>query len=281
MTHYAVDFVKANPSGNTTVFVLTELDQTLYGKVAAALMSERVLSAEQVGFLERLGGGRMEMMGGEFCGNASRSYAAWVAMGGRMDALALKPLQAGETKQLFVDVSGSASALKATVEDIGSPYGCFAEIDMPAPRSIEQGTNDALGQYSLVVLEGIVHGVLWQKKADRALLDVFRKLLIQKGYDATCCGLMFVENMKPLTIRPLVYIEASGSETWESSCGSGSLATVCALSEKTHESYSRLTVHQPGGTLEVSVEYAPCGIGQLKLAGSVFFTAMGVAHIDV
>ena len=284
MANYAVNYIKADPSGNTTVFVLTPLPREVYPAVAARLMDERVLRAEQVGFIEKTGSGsRMRMMGGEFCGNASRSYAAWLVMAGDdvFNPGGIRPLPPGERKRLRVEVSGSEKPLEVLVEDIGSPRGCFAEIDMPLPLSIMHGDDPALGDYSLVAFEGIIHGVLWHRHADEALLDVFRRLLRARNFDDANCGLMFVEKEEPLVIRPLVYVGEMGSLVWESSCGSGSIAVLCALMDKTSQSYRRLAVSQPGGILEVSGEYTSRGIERVRLAGEVYYTAAGTADVEV
>ena len=68
-------YILADPSGNTTAFVLSPVPPHQYGPVARAVMER--LKAEQVAFLHD---GRMDMMGGEFCGNASRSFALWQAL---------------------------------------------------------------------------------------------------------------------------------------------------------------------------------------------------------
>ncbi len=78
-----LDFIKMNPCGNTTVLIRTSLPRARYGSIAAQIMQSTCLCAEQVGFIEppqQEGAlARLHMMGGEFCGNASRSFAAWLA----------------------------------------------------------------------------------------------------------------------------------------------------------------------------------------------------------
>lgn len=283
MAYYSIKYIKADPSGNTTVFVLTPLAREVYGAVAARLMEHSVLCAEQVGFLEKTKDGvRMQMMGGEFCGNASRSCAAWLAMArdNPFKAEGLLPLKAGERKVVVIEVSGSVQPLEVEIKDNGCRNGCFAEIAMPPPLCVEQGQDAALGTYSLVAFEGITHGVLWNRPPDSAQLERFRALLRRRGLDDKNCGLMFVESMQPLTIRPLVYIEETGSLVWENSCGSGSMAVLCAMADKTKQSYQRYAVAQPGGVLEVGGEYTQKGIVKTRLAGTVYFTAAGSAYIN-
>ena len=65
----------ADPAGNITIFVTSPVERNLYAKVANELLAIKEFRGEQVGFIERHedGSSHMEMMGGEFCGNASRS----------------------------------------------------------------------------------------------------------------------------------------------------------------------------------------------------------------
>ena len=66
----------ADPAGNITVFVTTPVEREKYPAIARQLLAREELKGEQVGFIEKTDQGdfRMEMMGGEFCGNASRSF---------------------------------------------------------------------------------------------------------------------------------------------------------------------------------------------------------------
>ena len=68
--------VLANPANNITVFVLDNIKSKDYKNVAKDILENTDYKAEQVGFVKQptIGGDiKLEMMGGEFCGNASRS----------------------------------------------------------------------------------------------------------------------------------------------------------------------------------------------------------------
>ena len=74
---FKLKITMADPAGNRTAFAEGEVPPELYAAVGAAILKEEDLNAEQAGFLLkplRGAAGRMEMMGGEFCGNASRSF---------------------------------------------------------------------------------------------------------------------------------------------------------------------------------------------------------------
>ena len=69
--------IMADPAGNRTAIVRTPVPADQRAQIAAKLLQIKELRAEQVGFETSpvMGGaGRLDMMGGEFCGNAARSY---------------------------------------------------------------------------------------------------------------------------------------------------------------------------------------------------------------
>ena len=77
-----LELVMADPAGNRTALVLSPVPPEGRGPLAARLMALPELHAEQVGFvLPPSAGGlfRLEMMGGEFCGNAARSFGLYLA----------------------------------------------------------------------------------------------------------------------------------------------------------------------------------------------------------
>src|SRR3712207_235334 len=71
-----IEFVKINPVENMTILVKSSLPRLKYPILSQKMMRYSHLYAEQVGFME---GKHLQMMGGEFCGNASRSFAAYLA----------------------------------------------------------------------------------------------------------------------------------------------------------------------------------------------------------
>ena len=120
-----LSYILADPSGNTTAFVLSPVDPARYGPVARAVM--QALDAEQVAFVHH---GRMDMMGGEFCGNASRCFALWQALH-RPDGLSLLPLEA--PREETVTVSGAPRPLSVLLAPGGAPGAYRACIRMPLP----------------------------------------------------------------------------------------------------------------------------------------------------
>lgn len=122
-----VNVVKLDPSGNITLFVLSPVPVDDRRELNDALLSADP-DAEQAGCLS--GSGRsvhVEMMGGEFCGNASRSAAAYWAH------------IHGEEGVFEVTCSGAKAPMEARVKKLGStPPTYDAEIDLPLPLSITE-----------------------------------------------------------------------------------------------------------------------------------------------
>lgn len=273
-------YIKVNPSGNTTILVADSLPRDKYADVSIKLMADTNLCAEQVGFVEKpenpAAAARLQMMGGEFCGNASRSFAAWIALGG-LEGYKLKNFSE-EEKEVTIEISGHEGILTAKVQNGGSDHACIAEIEMPLPEEIRHGNNDLMGEYSIVIFEGITHVILWGKPASEEYIDIVSNFLADQGLDNDCFGIEFYDETTASMI-PVVYVGAVGSLVWESSCGSGSVAVAAAIVHKQNRSIEHMQIRQPGGDLFVSVDW-DCGIKAARLSGDIIITAAGTAYID-
>jgi diaminopimelate epimerase len=67
----------ADPAGNRTAFITDPVPARLHAALGAAVVADEELDAEQAGFITMPGPGHpghLQMSGGEFCGNASRSF---------------------------------------------------------------------------------------------------------------------------------------------------------------------------------------------------------------
>ena len=73
-----LNVLRADPAGNITLYVLDPIERERRAALAAELMRRLPdMKIDQVGFAcsaDADTDGRMEMMGGEFCGNATRAY---------------------------------------------------------------------------------------------------------------------------------------------------------------------------------------------------------------
>ena len=93
-------YLKYSPTGNITVLVTTPVPRPEQPGVASRLLE--AVGGEQVGFIEPAADprcpARLQMMGGEFCGNATMSLGAMLARE--------RDLTDGEALDLMLEVSG-------------------------------------------------------------------------------------------------------------------------------------------------------------------------------
>lgn len=268
-------FIKVNPSGNTTIFILDPVAKDQRAAVGDAVMAYENVGAEQVGFIvadrEQASGWRMEMAGGEFCGNASRSFAAWLSL--CPDGGAPRGLGAAERDQV-ISVSGAAQPLTAHLVGMEEDNCCYAMVDMPLPRRILTGRDPWFGEYSLVIFDGISHLVVWDHKPQKEDVAKMRELLEVSGPMPDAFGILYYEADGQF-MSPLVYVEETGTLVWERSCGSGSSALACALAHRAGHSLDGVVVRQPGGELKVDVTWSGDQVERLQLGGVIEFTAVG------
>lgn len=271
-------FVKANPSGNTTIFLLDEVPREQRAAVAAAAMADGCAGAEQVGFIlpdpAQESGYRMEMAGGEFCGNASRSFAAWLQLcpeGGEPH-----DFSPAETDRV-IRVSGADQPLTAHVRSLGKENRCYVSVAMPKPERILPGTDDWFGAYSLVIFAGISHIILWGRAPREEDVEKAREFLLRFGPLPDAFGLMYYDESTGF-LRPLVSVEEAHTLVWENSCGSGSSALAAAMAQRRGGSIESLSIRQPGGSLTVDADWQD-GVQQLILGGEVELSVVGSLYV--
>ena len=145
-----MNYVKINPSGNITLLVTDPVPRERQSETATRLMS-LIPDAEQVGFLERAvlpgAAARLQMMGGEFCGNATMSMAAY---------LAEKENIPGEKESVFpLEVSGCRNVIPCRIVRKGSGY--TGTVPMPLPRMVTEAEILPGVRVPRVCFEGIDH----------------------------------------------------------------------------------------------------------------------------
>jgi len=273
-----LNFIKANPTENMTIFVLDPLPRSTYSEVANKLMNYNSLHAEQVGFIEQptLQGStsRLHMMGGEFCGNASRAFAAVVVQKGYGDFQ-----RKGDYSIVPIEVSGNDQILNAEVKE-QSDHTFEVKIKLPlykSARPFETHYNGIHYPGLLVAFEGISHVVLstGNDVPDEGLLVHIVKEL--SPLESGAFGVMFY-NEELNFMTPLVYVEDTGSVIWERSCGTGTAALGIALSLANQSSIDMI-VGQPGGSLEVLTIWNNGQIEELYLSGEVSIVAEGEVYL--
>ena len=252
--------IVADPAGNITVLVLDPVESPQErAALAGAILAEKSLRAEQVGFVqppvsESTAGGlwRLEMAGGEFCGNAARSFGLYIAGQRGM----------GRAK-LFVSVSGEAGpvAVEADVEK------GWAQAEMPKPLAIE--TLDYGGRsLPALIFEGISHIIAEDLEPAGETFNEIRSLAERKLKPFPALGIMFYDTASRF-MRPAVYVGAAASLIFESSCGSGSAAMGLWLSREMRDGQAQYDIAQPGGLIQTRVIKEAGGIRNLVIGGEV------------
>ena len=236
-----LDFIKLSPLGNTTVFLRGEAAPEARAALLAEAMDYDHLAAEQAGFLvaphseEALF--RIEMSGGEFCGNATLSAAALAAA-------------EGAESPFLVECSGAPEPLRAEAHPLGAGRW-LARAEMPQAHEVRRISLDGFsfgGAAICVSLPGIAHFVVEAADLSAADYDALLACLMRET-DADAYGVVPFERMgrDHFRIRPYVAVPSAKSRVFERACGSGSLAL--ALAEGSER--GRIAVEQPGGTLFV------------------------------
>ena len=268
-----IKYCKINPTGNITLIVETPVLRESQAAVAAYLMSFDK-DAEQVGFIEAPENSdcalRLQMMGGEFCGNASISAAALY--------FSKSVPSPADKSTVNIEVSGAENPLAVSVEFIGGNTFC-GSVSMPLPEAVydcELCYNDKSCTLPLVRMPGICHAIVKDSSAlnfaENAISEWCRQL------DAEALGLMFYDAAEGL-LKPLVFVESTGSTVWESSCASGSCAISAYESLRSGMS-GTLSLRQPGGTLRVKSSCEGGKLQDITLTGNADIIGYCSAVID-
>ncbi len=242
-----VSYYVLDPTTNITVLAESKVDKALRMHVAAEIMKSEP-AAEQVGFLSGLDCDvpRLDMAGGEFCGNATMSAAALICD---------RRKKCGKVQ---LQVSGAKKTVDVEVKKNTGGYIC--KVDMPEPKAVR--TTELSGKtYPIVDFDGISH-VIVEDMIDKAQAES-----VIKGWCNTLCvdalGIMQVDLDKG-ELTPLVYVPNIGTLCWEGSCASGTAAVGAYLATTLGEE-TEITLNEPGGSLTVFAEPD----GRLTLCGTV------------
>lgn len=253
---HRLSFLKYDPTGNLTVLIRGPVPAGERALLAARLMRPEMLCAEQVGFIDPFAR-RLDMMGGEFCGNASMSFAAYLA--------AEEGIPAGAEKEYTLSVSGAAEEVHCLIRRLG-PVRFRGTVEMPLPERVSGDT---------VIFPGIAHTRIPEDQLSPAEAEErIGTLCAANGVPAQ--GILLTRGD---FMRPLVCVPASGTLVWEHGCGSGTCAFAVLEALRTGRS-SAVTVHQPGGTLRAEAEYLQGRVTRLLLTGEVRLTAEGTVCVE-
>lgn len=272
-----IDFIKCNPTQNMTLLVRTDHAFEHYSDIASSLMSYDHVHAEQVGFIKQPrrpeAVARLEMAGGEFCGNACMALAAHIAS------------EAGLEKQasmnIKLDVSGTEDLISCQVKRRELRYDC--RVTMPVPDQIERRKITFEGmELEMVIVRyaEFIHIVIEVQDFDdlmkRRAEHLARLLGLTMG-DKMIGVLLYHPAAKEMA--PLIYVPQLDSLIWERGCGSGT-ASVGAYQAWLKQSEVTQLVKQPGGTIKVTAQWGAQGVKAITIEGTVGIVAYGTAFID-
>lgn len=250
-----IRFLRADPAGNITLFVLTPVEKERRAAIAARLMQLPQYQAEQVGFLcppENGAMGRMEMMGGEFCGNATRSFGMLVSR------------ENGFPPRVEVEVSGMEGSTFVDVDW----QNHTARAKMPVPELIRPVTAAGLPGI-LVDLGGIAHLIVENEKPRieffREAEPVFEKTL---GRRADAVGVDFVDRDAG-TLTPVVKVYSTDTIVFEGSCASGTISAASAFCMEEAEGTFSYTLREPSGVLTGTVVKRDGTVTEVYIGGPV------------
>lgn len=265
-------FYKASPGGNATILILDAVPPGQRARIARLLMDANHLQAEQVGFLD-LGAdpARLDMMGGEFCGNACRAAAAVMALEG------VGLVRIGEDLRGELRVSGvdRPVALRVAVD------GDECWVEMPLPEASAAGRHDWISELEpglgLVRLPGITHLCLDETR--HPFPEDFRgaaeSLRGRFALDGDAVGCIWYRTSPACAIKPVVWVRSTSSTHYETGCGSGSLALALWLGHGKNLPMD-LRVLQPSGS-EIGVRVTPGA--PAWIFGSVVLVARGEVFV--
>lgn len=253
-----IDYVVADPVGNITVLVNTkptaESRQDIIRKAF-----ELEPSCEQVGFISRDSDHciRLEMMGYEFCGNATLSTACYQAF--------LNGLEAGAEDNFKIISSGIDAPVDVKVHRLGRQMHTDGKFypAFSASLKVAKPVIDNEGKYPVVHLNGISHMLVPDDEMTHETAEsVIKETAERHGVPAF--GIILYKKLSDseVEISPLVYVPESNTLVWEHGCASGSTATGYYLHELTDT--DSVTIKQPGGTIKLDIK------DELYLTATVF-----------
>ncbi|MDR1095412.1 MAG: hypothetical protein LBL31_03390 [Spirochaetaceae bacterium] len=206
---------------------------------------------------------RLEMAGGEFCGNAARSFGLFIAQ---------KTGLCG-TATVHVTVSGAENPLAVLADTQNST----AEVALPPPR--KAGTVPFQGaNLPAVIFDGITHVIMEGagRDTDKAVLtETF--FAVKKIAEAAlgpeppaAFGVMFYDTERAF-LRPAVFVNGIETFVFENSCGSGSAALAWYRALCCPDGTYCHTFQQPGGAITARLTKAQGEIAAIFIGGNVCF----------
>ncbi|MFW5871604.1 MAG: hypothetical protein ACOCUT_00710 [bacterium] len=195
-------------------------------------IQERYPQVEQVGFYEEKDGlPKLQMAGGEFCGNGTRAFAC------------LLKKRNPESSNFVFYVSGYPAKVEAHVDYLGTgKYFCEAFFNSMKTRIEKKKLKGK--DIAVVDMGGIIHIIVEEK--DFAFEELrfatnMKEIKDELSVDGEAVGVLWVNKEgNAIEMKPVVWVKEIDTCFYETSCGSGSLAIAFANQKS-------VRVKQPSG----------------------------------
>lgn len=215
------------PSGNTTALVIGEFGLRYRDEINKQIMDLNN-EVEQVGFVfQREGKYYLEMAGGEFCGNATRS-AAYYFLNGKDGEINIKV--SGVKRPLLAGVRGNNTYSEVPFLDISNIRNEVQSLE--GITHIIQILNHRISKKDLLELaESVIHNYLSTTKVTPNALGVMFILKNDDGYE----------------LFPVVKVFSIQTTFYETACGSGSACVGLFLHSEYQMDIDNIIIRQPSG----------------------------------
>lgn len=255
MSEKEIKYLKFIPGGNDTALVLSND----YSKEEKKRINDEIMkldsSIEQVGFVDKNKEPELQMAGGEFCGNATRSSAYYYLN--------------RTSGKLKIKVN-EKDIVNAGVYDDGSAW-----CEIPLYLGENQVVKKEEGIYQ-VKMNGMISIVISEDISKKYLADIdnikkYASNFIDK-YDlrnSEAVGVMFLEKDKILKINPVVWVRDIDTLYYETACGSGTTATAMVKAYLENKNQD-IEILQPSGlTIKSTIEIEDLFIKKAIISGKV------------
>lgn len=213
-------YYKINPGGNTTAILKGDFTKQEKIKLAKKIMSKDK-AIEQVGFWvcpkDINNNGRLDMAGGEFCGNAIRALGMLICR------------ETGKTN-LKIESSGTKEIIEIFIKGDTS--------------SIKLSLNNFRASENVCSLQGIKYVFLSRSVEKEEAYEILKRKFSK--YSASCV-ISYKKEKNLYVIKPIIWVRDINSLIEETACGSGTLALAYLIYLK--RKLKIFKIKQPSGTI--------------------------------